>query len=161
MDNWGFPGHDAIISSPPTPTSLRNPSGQPGPGRPATHLPWQRRSRNQHPAKFTSRLPWPPPPPSEIAQTRQQAVTRREVRDLANPDTAPPDLPKLGKHYKGERPRHTHTYTPDRAEINNNPIMAVSTPSSRAYFEQQREALMGEIAMVTKTSIDHPTCSPC
>lgn len=27
--------------------------------------------------------------------------------------------------------------------------MAASNPSSRAYFEQQREALMGEIAMVT------------
>lgn len=28
--------------------------------------------------------------------------------------------------------------------------MAASNPSGRAYFEQQREALMGEIAMVIK-----------
>lgn len=34
--------------------------------------------------------------------------------------------------------------------------MAASNPSSRAYFEQQREALMGEIAMVTTKA---PQCT--
>lgn len=42
--------------------------------------------------------------------------------------------------------------------------MAASNPSSRAYFEQQREALMGEIAMVIlkANSIPHlpPSLSP-
>lgn len=41
--------------------------------------------------------------------------------------------------------------------------MAASTPSSRAYFEQQREALMGEIAMVNnqeQQQRQHPSPAP-
>jgi DASH complex subunit DAD1 len=36
--------------------------------------------------------------------------------------------------------------------------MAASNPSSRAYFEQQREALMGEIATVIIKEAEPPRC---
>lgn len=104
---------------------------------------------NLHPGLLYARQP-----AQRESRARQQGRHKTRVRDQQQ-DPRPAPLPEtnLGNHTEGSdqtstQGTHRHCSGLYAKKKKNSPNMAASNPSSRAYFEQQREGLMGEIAMV-------------